>query len=180
MGGRGSSSGAAARGGGGGGDFGNGGAPQLNQDLVRRANDASFAVDAGSATQREYTRNINEINSLNLSETEKSNAIKTVHELTENQLQAEARAVSPYTSGRARINTSQVQQRTDSAASARQKVNNYMQELRNTSRKNAKKQETANLGNVLQNAMSSGALEVSFGGKTYYRSRKNSKTWNVR
>lgn len=50
MGGRGASSGVSK-----------GGAPSLDNNLIRRANAASFAVDAGDATKREYTRNVETI-----------------------------------------------------------------------------------------------------------------------
>ena len=157
-----------------------GGAPALNNDLVRRANDASFAVDAGDATSREYQRNVQSINEMNLSATEKNDAIMKLHSLTEAQLKAEGASVSPYTSGRARLNVSQVHSRADTAVQRRMETQAHVKSLQQKSSANDKARAQSAVASGLQTAMASGSLETTINGKTYYRSRKNSNTWRVK
>lgn len=173
MGGRGSSGGASTRAAG-------DGSPRLNADLVRRANDASFAVDAGDATSREYQRNVQAINGMNLSEMEKADAVKRLHTLTEAQLKAEGASVSPYTSGRAKLNTAQVHSRADAAVQRRMETQAHINSLQQKSNANSKASAQNALASGLQSAMASGALEATINGKTYYRSRKNSSTWRAK
>ena len=89
-------------------------------------------------------------------------------------------SADPYVSGPARFNQNQVQKEADNTAQKRQKVNSFMKDVQKKSTANKKATETKSLSSVLGSAMDSGALEVTFGGKTYYRARKNSKTWRVR
>ena len=56
----------------------------------------------------------------------------------------------------------------------------YMNSLKDKAKKAQKQKETNTLSSALKNAMSSGKLEVTVNGKTYYRTRKNSATWRVR
>ena len=110
MGGRGASSGVSK------------GAPSLDNNLIRRANAASFAVDAGDATKREYTRNVETIKGLGFDDTETKAAYKELHRLTTEQLRAESQSVSPYTSGVARFNRTQVQKNAQKAVDKRAAV----------------------------------------------------------
>lgn len=87
---------------------------------------------------------------------------------------------NPYVSGPARFNQSQVQKAADNTAQKRQNVNSFMKDVQKKSTANKKAAETKSLSSVLGSAMDRGALEVTFEGKTYYRARKNSKTWRVR
>lgn len=169
MGGRGASSGVSK-----------GGAPSLDNNLIRRANAASFAVDAGDATKREYTRNVETIKGLGFDENETKAAYKELHRLTTEQLRAESQSVSPYTSGVARFNRAQVQKNAQKAVDKRAAVNSYMNSLKDKAKKAQKQKETNTLSSALKSAMSSGKLEVTVNGKTYYRTRKNSATWRVR
>ena len=177
MGGRGSAGG---KGGAAGEGLSFGGAPALDTNLVRRANAAGAFVDYGDATAREYQKNVGAINASALSASEKSAAIKELHTLTENQLRAESKAVSPYTSGVARFNKTQVERNAETAATARAKTNNFMKNLQNKSAEITKKTESANLATALSNASKAGQLEVKVGNKTYYRKRKNSSSWYVK
>ena len=129
MGGRGASSGVSK-----------GGAPNLDNNLIRRANAASFAVDAGDATKREYTRNVETIKGLGFDETETKAAYKELHRLTTEQLRAESQSVSPYTSGVARFNRAQVQKNAQKAVDKRAAVNSYMNSLKDKAKK-AQKQK---------------------------------------
>lgn len=55
-----------------------------------------------------------------------------------------------------------------------------MNGLKDKAKKAQKQKETNTLSSALKSAMSSGKLEVTVNGKTYYRTRKNSATWRVR
>lgn len=152
----------------------------LSEDLVRRANNASFAVDAGSATAREYEKNIKSISEMNLSASEKSAGAKTLHKLTEEQLRAEAKAVNPYTSGPARFNKGQVSKNADIAVQKRQNVKNHMESLNKKSKENARAKSDRDLTSAIITATASGKMEFTFNGKTYYKKRKNSTSWYVK
>lgn len=52
--------------------------------------------------------------------------------------------------------------------------------LKDKAKKAQKQKETNTLSSALKSAMSSGKLEITVNGKTYYRTRKNSATWRVR
>lgn len=172
MGGRGGSSGVAASGGLVGGE-----APALSKDLVRRANAAGAVVDYGNSTSAAYARNVEEIKGFAMTASERKEAYSTLHSLTENQLRAEARAVSPYTSGPARFNKVQVSRNAESAASARLKTNSYMDSLRNADRAKKKAASAKSFNDAFTAAFRSGALEFTYNGETYRRKSKNSKTF---
>lgn len=155
--------------------------PSLNSDLIRRANDAGAVFDLGDATQREYNRNVDEIQGMDLTDTERTKAINDLHELTEKQLEAEAGARSPYATGMgpARFNQRQVQRSSDKAARARQDTANFMDNLRKEQKAKAKQREMANLTKALNDAIKSGALSVTVNGKTYTRKSTRSKTFTA-
>ena len=175
MGGGGSSSkGSSARAGG-----GTNGVKSLDSTLVRRADDFSL-FDAGSATKREYEANVQKIQQSNLTKQEKAAALDKLHGLTTEQLKSQTKVANPYVSGPARFNQKQVQKAADNTAQKRQNVNSFMKDVQKKSTANKKAAETKSLSSVLGSAMDRGELEVTFDGKTYYRARKNSKTWRVR
>lgn len=174
FGGRGGSSGS-------GGNTSTNGVPALNNDLIQKANDAGAVFDLGDATQREYNRNVNEIQNMDLTDAEKAKAINDLHELTEEQLEAEAGAKSPYAmgTGPARFNQQQVRKSADNAVKARQKTVDYMEGLRKEQRTIAKQRETQALTTALNDAIKSGALSVTVNGKTYTRKSTRSKTFTT-
>ena len=151
----------------------------LDSELIRRADDFSL-FDAGSATKREYDANLKKIKQSNLTEQEKADAVDKLHRLTTEQLKSQTKVANPYVSGVARFNQKQVQKAADSTAQKRQNVNSFMRDVQKKSTANKKAAETKSLSAALGSAMDSGALEVTFGGKTYYRARKTSKTWRIR
>lgn len=155
------------------------GAKSLDSTLVRRSNDFSL-FDAGDTTKREYEANVQKIQQSNLTQQEKAAALDKLHELTTEQLKAQTKVANPYVSGPARFNQNQVQKAADNTAQKRQNVNSFMKDVQKKSTANKKAAETKSLSSVLGSAMDRGALEVTFEGKTYYRARKNSKTWRVR
>lgn len=154
----------------------------LDKDLVRRANEASTIFDAGDATQRQYDRDIKEIRSMDLTATEKAQAIRDLHRMTEEQLKAEGQARSPYATGMgpARFNRRQVSQRADKAAEARQATQNFMNNLRKAQQAKAKQQQAADMKTALSNALANKQLSFEFGGKTWTRKSLRSKTFTAR
>ena len=156
--------------------------PTLDKDLIRRANEASTIFDAGDATQRQYDRDVKEIRSMDLTATEKAQAIRDLHRMTEEQLKAEGQARSPYAAGMgpARFNRRQVSQRADKAAEARQATQNFMNNLRKAQQAKSKQQQAADMKTALSNAIANKQLSFEFGGKTWSRKSLRSKTFTAR
>lgn len=143
----------------------------LDQQDIDHANSASL-FDAGDATKREFIRNVKEIDGMYFDNAEKEKSVNHLAELTTSQLKAEAKSVNPYVSGPARFNKQQVSRNADNAANARQKVNSYMNELRDRSRKNRKTYEERQLVNAMKSAEARGLKEFTFNGVTYKKKRK--------
>ena len=78
----------------------------LNQDDIRRANDASI-TDMGDIIKRMFLSNSKEINNFELSSQEKKDAIDEMAKLSTAALKASAAAVNPYVSGPARLTQGQ-------------------------------------------------------------------------
>ena len=146
----------------------------LDEDDIRHANDASM-FDAGNATKREFIKNVKEIDEMYFENNEKKEFIKKLAELTGAQLKAEAKSVNPYVSGPARFNRQQVNKNIDSVQNARGRVNGYMKELRDKSRKNQRAYEDRQLYNAIKNAEAKGLKEVTVNGVTFIKKRT---TWH--
>lgn len=150
-----------------------------NQD-IRRANDASI-MDMGDNIKRTFLRYAQEVNGLDLTDERKAEVVRELGNLSTQALMDAAKAVNPYTSGPARLTTAQrTGSAADRAAQARGRVDSYMKQVRDESAKNARARESRNLASALSAAQKDGRLEVTVGGKTYYRARRNSSTWWVR
>lgn len=160
----------------------NGNGQDLDKAKVNRANGASALGNAGDRIQRTYSENVKEIGTLNLTDQQKKEAIAKQRELATKTLDTIANNPNPYGAGYgpARINTKRASQGADKIASAENSISSHMKELRKTSSKNTKAQETKSLSDALSGAISRGDLSVTFNGKEYYRTRKNSNTWRVR
>lgn len=152
-------------------------APALDGNLIRRANAAGTVVDFGDSTSAAYARNVEEIKTFDMTPSERKEAFSKLHELTENQLRAEARAVNPYTSGVARFNKAQVDRNSNSAANARQKTNAYMDSLRKANQSKKKAASAKSFNDAFTAAYKSGTLEFTYNGETYRRRSKTSKTF---
>ena len=85
--------------------------------------------------------------------------------------------MSPYTSGPARFNKAQVSRNAESAASARQKTNSYMDGLRNADRAKKKAASAKSFNDAFTAAFRSGALEFTYNGEKYIRKNKRSKSF---
>ena len=153
-------------------------APSLNNELVRRANEASV-TDLGDITTRRYNRNVDEINATVLSDKEKADAIKTLHELTEKQLRAEATAINPIATGRgvARFDRQLVRTTGDKALDARQNVKEFMDSVHAKERETIAKRRQQEMTSAMSKAISSGALEFTVNGATYRRKSKRAKSF---
>ena len=153
--------------------------PALDKALVERANAAGIFVDYGDATSREYQRNVEEIKGMDLTDDEKTAAIKELHALTEDQLKAEAQARSPYSMGvgPARFNAERMRQRGDRAVRAGAETENYMNNLRREQRQKAQRAENQRLTNAVQKAIEAGDLEFTYKGETWVRANRRSKTF---
>lgn len=172
------------RGGAGGGGVGEAGrgrgmslAKFLSQQDINKANAASV-TDMGDIIKRTFERNAAEINGLELSDSEKKDAIHKMAELATTALKTAAGAVNPYSSGPARLTTAQkTGSAADKAARARGEMDSYMRRLRDQSSKNRKAAENKAFSNAFVTAQKSGALEVTVNGKKYRRANKRSGTW---
>lgn len=154
----------------------------LDTVKIERANGASALGNAGDRLQRTFERNISEIRSLELTNEQKKEAIKTQKELVTNTLEIIAKNPNPYGAGYgpARINTKKANQGADKIANAENSIETHMNSLRRISSLNKNAQETSNLAEALKKATSAGELTVTVNNKTYYRTRKNSSTWRVK
>lgn len=155
-------------------------AQPLDKDLVRRANDASFAVDSGNATQRQYESDVDRISKMeNLNEQEKNVAYTQLHDLTESQLRAEAAAVNAMKSGRARYNVERGREQADKAAEARQRTRAYVSSLEAKNSRRAQNKNAGGLTQAMSDALQSGALSFTFNGKTYTRKSKRQRSFTA-
>lgn len=161
-------------------DFSNS-APALDKDLVQRANSAGMFVDYGDAGVRQYNRQVDEISKMDLTSDEKKNAYSELHKLTTAQLEAESKAVSPYSMGvgPARFNSKQMNNAQNKAANARADVDKFMQGLRTEQRKKAARKEQQLLTNAMQKALNDGALSFTVNGTTWSRKSKRSKSFTA-
>jgi hypothetical protein len=154
-------------------------APTLDKDLIRRANDAGTFVDFGDSTNRQYQKNIAEINDMDMTAGERKTAYKELHSLTEAQLQAESQARGAYAPGMgpARFNKESIQKNQSKALSASDNVRNYMENLRKQQAKKQKEREQKAFTTALSGAQNAGKLEFTHNGKTYFRTTKKSSSW---
>lgn len=149
----------------------------LSQQDINRANAASV-TDMGDIIKRTFERNAAEISGLELSDSEKKDAVRKMAELATTALKTAAGAVNPYSSGPARLTTAQkTGSAADRAARARGEMDGYMRKLRDQSSANRKAAEKKAFSNAFVSAARSGALEVTVDGKKYRRANKRSNTW---
>ena len=155
------------------------GVPELDKDLIRWANAAGLFVDYGDSALSTYKSRVEEIQSMDLTDTEKRDAIEKLHQLTTAQLEAESKSFSPYSMGvgPARFDANKMRKASDKAVKAKGETDSYMNSLRESQRQKKAKAETQNLTSAIRKAQDSGSLETSYGGKSYFRTSKNSSTW---
>ena len=155
------------------------GAPSLDRELIRKANEAGTFVDYGDATSRQYSQNIDQIKEMDMTGDERKEAYLKLHELTEKQLKAESQARGAYAAGMgpARFDKQAIQRNQNKAVAAGNDVRSYMNGLRKTQEKKTAQKKTQSLLDSLDQAQKSGKLELTHNGKTYFRTSKSSGTW---
>lgn len=166
-------------GGGGGGTGARGGAPKLDSNLIRRANEAGIAVDNGDIVLRHYNENVQTIRDSALSDSDKQEAINKLHELTTKQLREEADTVNPYATGRGvgRFDRQQVRTTGDRVLDARRDVREYMDDVRKRSHETALKNHQKAMTTAMNNALQNGSLTFTVNGITYRRKSKRAKAF---
>lgn len=157
------------------------GAPALDRELIRRANDAGTFVDYGDATNRQYNKNVDEIKDMDMTADERKAAYSQLHTLTENQLKAESEARGAYAAGMgpARFNRQAIQRNQSKALSANDEVRSFMDGLRRSQEKKAKEREQKALTDAMLNALNTGALEFTINGTTWRRKSRRGKTFTA-
>ena len=156
-------------------------APQLDADLIRRANAAGTFIDYGDAGVREYNKLTSEINGMDMTASEKTQAISKLHSLMTNQLEAESKALTPYSMGvgPARFNSNKMSKAGDKAVNARAEVSRFMNELKQEQERKAKEREKRELTNAYHNAIEKGLLEFTVNGTTWRRKTKRAKSFTA-
>lgn len=149
--------------------------------MIKNANAAGTVVDYGDSTNKQYQANVALIQGMDLTDAEKQAAFNTLHQLTESQLKAEAKATGPYSMGvgPARYNKQKTAANATNAVQAKAKVDAFMKQLQADQKKKAKKQAANDLTSAMMQALSSGALSFTFNGKTYTRKTKRSQTFTA-
>lgn len=157
------------------------GAPALDRDLINRANAAGTFVDYGDAGVREYNRHIDEINGMDMTADERTTAINQLHSLMTAQLEAESKALSPYSMGvgPARFDRNKMLKAEDKAANARAEVSGFMNDLKRTQERKAREREQKALTDAMLNALNTGALEFTINGTTWRRKSRRGKTFTA-
>ena len=156
-------------------------APALDRDLINRANAAGTFVDYGDAGVRQYNGHIEEINEMDMTAEEKTQAINKLHSLMTNQLEAESKALSPYSMGvgPARFDRNKMLKAEDKAANARAEVSAFMNGLKRTQERKAREREQKTLTDAMLNALNTGALEFTVNGTTWRRKSRRGKTFTA-
>lgn len=159
-----------------------GGAPKLDPELVKRANAAGTFVDYGDAGVREYNKLTAEINDMDMTANEKKVAVKQLHTLMTNQLEAESKALSPYSMGvgPARFDRKKMSRAEDKAASARAEVSSFMNDLKKQQQKKIREREQKALTDAMTKALADGALSFTVNGQTWSRKTRRAKTFTSR
>ncbi len=156
-------------------------APELDRELIRKANEAGTFVDYGDATSRQYSKNADEIKNMDMTDDERESAYAELHTLTENQLKAEAQARGAYAAGvgPARIDRQTIQRNKSKALSASDDVRSFMDGLRRSQEKKSKEREQKALSDAMMNALNTGALEFTVNGTTWRRKSRRGKTFTA-
>ena len=149
----------------------------LDRNLIRRANDASFVSDGGDRINRTYKRNVAEINSMALSNEEKRTAINEQRVLAEAALKAIAENPNPFVTGRARLNTTKTRNGADKKLSAENALSVNLSKYREQSDRRVKEQKQKQRVEIIQAALKRGDLSVVIDGVTWARKTKRSRSF---
>ena len=154
---------------------------ELDATQIDRANtQGSNFYEAGTAIKNAYDREYDEIENLNISDEEKSDARNKIYEYSSAELEARQKYFDVYTAGPARKVPG-----SDKALDKSQKIRgeheNYMASLRDKSSKNTYKAQKEKEAELFRKAGAeadkTGAREITVNGETWFRTTKTSKTW---
>lgn len=157
------------------------GAPALDRDLIRRANEAGTFVDYGDATSRQYSKNIDEIKDMDMTADERKAAYSQLHTLTENQLKAESQARGAYAAGMgpARFDRQAIQRNQSKALSASDEVRSFMDGLRQSQEKKVKEREQKAFSDAAMKAIKNGDLSFTVNGETWVRKTRRGNNFRL-
>lgn len=157
------------------------GAPALDRDLIRRANEAGTFVDYGDSTSRQYNKNVDEIKGMDMTTDERKAAYSQLHTLTENQLKAESQARGAYAAGMgpARFNRQAIQRNQSKALSASDEVRSFMDGLRRSQEVKAKEREQKAFSDAAMKAIKNGDLSFTINGETWVRKTRRGKNFQL-
>lgn len=154
---------------------------ELDATQIDRANaQGSNFYEAGTAIKNTYDREYDEIENLNISDEEKSDARNKIYEYSSAELEARQKYFDVYTAGPAR-KVSGSDKALDKSQKIRGEHENYMASLRDKSSKNTYKAQKEKEAELFRKAGAeadkTGAREITVNGETWFRTAKTSKTW---
>ena len=157
------------------------GAPALDRDLIRRANEAGTFVDYGDSTSRQYNKNVDEIKDMDMTADERKAAYSQLHTLTENQLKAESQARGAYAAGMgpARFDRQAIQRNQSKALSASDEVRSFMDGLRRSQEVKAKEREQKAFSDAAMKAIKNGDLSFTVNGETWVRKTRRGNNFRL-
>ncbi len=147
----------------------------LDKVLVSRANSMSV-LDAGDTINKTFERNVEEIKSFAISDTEKKNAIKEQKELAEKALETTIKYPNAFATGRANASKS-VLTGADKIAKSNHELEISMNKIRKKNVNTTKTTEKARRAKIIQNAFKNGDLSVIIDGEKWTRKTTRSKTF---
>lgn len=157
------------------------GAPALDRDLINRANAAGTFVDYGDAGVREYNRHVDEINGMDMTADERTTTINKLHSLMTAQLEAESKALSPYSMGvgPARFDRNKMLKAEDKAANARAEVSGFTNDLKRTQERKAREREQKAFSDAAMKAIKNGDLSFTVNGETWVRKTRRGNNFRL-
>lgn len=148
----------------------------LDTELIRKANNTSYMYEAGDAIKREFEREISQINSLNISSSEKSQYIKDLKDLNTQALKAQASNISQTVAGVAkRVSGSEKAQ--EKVSKIRGMKSDLIIKAKQKSDANNKSKESRDLTSAIKEAIDNKSLSFTYNGKTYTRKTTRSSSW---
>lgn len=146
----------------------------LNNDLIRHANAATL-MDMGDVMFREYSKNLDLISQLNISN--KNEAYKTLQNLYNRQLAAQSKSVNPYVSGVARPTAEQNgKSHSELVSKINSEIKAFVSSLQSQSDKNNIADKNKRVLSAISEADKQGLKSITVEGTTYYKARKNWST----
>ena len=147
----------------------------LDKVLVSRANSMSV-LDAGDTINKTFERNVEEIKSFAISDTEKKKAIKEQKELAEKALETTIKYPNAFATGRANAGKS-VLTGADKIAKSQHALEISMNKIRKNNENTIKATQKASRAKIIQKALKNGDLSVVIDGEKWTRKSTRSKSF---